>query len=180
MKSGLNANLTVKNRMNLMLDNLLALLEEETGLYGLMLSLTQSEKDAVINSNLDEMNKIAEEKDTLFFKIQTVEGQRQDVVKELAESMEWSPHDLTLGKLSQLVKEPYSSRLKERRSNLLALVQSIRDINSSNRELINHSLELVRSSFSFLNNATAHKTVYHSTGKMLDANQSGRVLSGEL
>ena len=166
--------------MNLKIDNLLALLQEETGLYGLMLSLAQNEKDAVINSNLAEMNKIAEEKDALFFKIRAVEGPRQGVTKELAESMGWSPHDLTLGKLSQLVKEPYSSRLKERRSNLLALAQSIRDINSSNRKLINHSLELVRSSFSFLNNATAHKTVYHSTGKMLDANQSGRVLSGEL
>ena len=166
--------------MNLILDNLLALLQEETGLYDLMLSLAQSEKGAVINSNLDEINKIAEEKDALFLKIRTVEGQRQDITKELAESMGWSPHDLTLGKLSQLIKGPYSSRLKERRENLLALVQSVREVNSSNRDLLNHSLELVRGSFSFLNNLTVSNTVYHSTGKMLDANQSGRVLSGEL
>jgi len=169
-----------KNIMNLILDNLLVFLEKEIGLYGLMFRLAQSEKDAVINSNLEEINKIAEEKDALFFKVRTVEGQRQDVIKELAESMGWSPHDLTLGELSQLVKEPYSSRLKERRSNLLALVQSVREVNSSNRDLLNHSLELVRGSFSFLNNFTVSNTIYRRTGKMLGANQSGRVLSGEL
>ncbi len=176
----MDTNLTSKNIMNMMLDNLLALLEEENSLYGLMLRLAQSEKDAVIDSNLDEINKIAEEKDALFFKIRTVEEERQNITKELVVSMGWSPHDLTLGKLSQLVKGPYSSRLKECRSNLLALVQAVKEVNLSNRDLLNHSLDLVRGSFSFLNNFTASNTVYHSTGKMLDANQSGRVISGEL
>lgn len=162
-----------------MLDNLFALLQEETDLYDLVLSAAQSEKDAVIDSNLDELNKLTREKETLLQKIRIVEEQRQGVTEGLAESLGCLPHDLNLSKLSQLVEEPYSSTLKDHRSNLLALVQAIGEVNSGNRELINHSLELVRSSFSFLNNFVASNTVYHSTGKMLNADPGGRVLSGE-
>ncbi len=166
--------------MNLMLEDLLAVLQEETGLYGLVLRLAQSEKDAVTSSDLDELNKIAKEKEALFFKIRTVEEQRERVTENLAESMGCPPQDLTLSKLSKRVKEPYASRLKDCRSSLLALVKILRKVNSSNSNLLKHSIELVRSSFSFLGTLTSSVTVYHSTGKMLASNRSGRVLSGEL
>ena len=153
--------------MNLMLDNLLDLLKEETELYGLVLSAAQGEKDAVIDSNLDELKKIAKEKETLLAKIRIVEKQRQAVTEDLAKSLGCLPHELTLSKLSQRVEQPYSSRMMDRRSELLALTQTIGEVNFSNRELLNHSLELVRSSFLFLNNFETSNTVYHNTGYLI-------------
>lgn len=166
--------------MNRMLDNLLKILQEETGLYGSVLDLAQREKDAIVGSNLDALREVTDRKASLFPRIQDLEGQRQAVIEDLAGALGRPTQELNLRNLSQLAGEPYASRLIDCRSHLLGLATSISEISSHNRELITYSLELVRSSFSFLNNLTVLNTVYHSTGKMLDSNRNGRVLSDEL
>jgi len=163
-----------------MLDALLKILQEETGLYGLLLDLAKRERNAIAGSNLDALRAATDRKAALFQKIQILEKQRRAVIEELAAALGRRPgQELKLRDVSQYAQEPYASKLQDCRSRLLGLATSISDISSHNRALITHSLELVRSAFSFLNNFAASVTVYHSKGKMLDANRSGRFLSGE-
>lgn len=161
-------------------DDFLDLLDGEATLYRALLSVLEEEKIAIISSNLVELGETGKEKEKLLLKIRTIEEQRQLMVRDLAESLRCSPHDLTITKLAEFVGAPYSSRFKQLCSDLLPLAKTIRDVNDGNKALLRHSVELVRSSFAFLNNLITANAVYHSSGRMQKYNQSGKVLHGSV
>ncbi|MBT9438332.1 MAG: flagellar protein FlgN [Deltaproteobacteria bacterium] len=167
-------------RMDLLFNKFLCLLEEETDFYQLLLLVVQKENRAVVDLKLKELNEAAKEKENLLLKIQILEEQRQRMLERVADSIGCPLQGLTLSKLSQLIEEPYSTRLKDCRSNLLALTQSIQDVNNSNKSLIVHSLKLVGSSLSLLDNLIAPIPVYCQTGKTQVNDQSGKVLSAQI
>ena len=159
---------------------LLDLLEGEARHYRALLSVLEGEKKAIVASNLDELKKTGREKEELLLKVRELEEQRQIMIKSIAEFLELSPDDLTITKLAELVEEPYSARFSRLRSELLPLSRTIQDMNEGNKALIEHSAELVRSAFSFLNNLIAADAVYYRSGRMQQNDQSGRVLCGEI
>jgi flagellar biosynthesis/type III secretory pathway chaperone len=166
--------------MDSLVKKLLGLLEEETDLYRSLLSILQKEKKAVVAARIEELNDAGKEKESLLLKIRILEEQRLRVQGRLADSLGYKPQDLTLTKLSQLVEEPHSGRLKICYSNLMTLIPSIREINHSNKSLLTHSLELVRGSLTLLSNFVASNAVYYRTGEMQIGSKSGNVLSGEV
>ncbi|MDL1962760.1 MAG: flagellar protein FlgN [Deltaproteobacteria bacterium] len=166
--------------MDLLFNKFLCLLEEKTDFYQLLLLIVQKENKAVVDLKLKELNEAAKEKENLLLKIQILEEQRQRMLEMVADSIGCPLHGLTLSKLSQLIEEPYSTRLNACRSNLLALTQSIREVNNSNKSLIVHSLKLVGSSLSLLDNLIAPIPVYCRTGKTPINDQSGKVLSAQI
>lgn len=167
-------------KMDLLLDQFLGVLEGEADLYGSLLQILQREKEAVIGSALDELNETSKEKENILLKIRILEEQRLRILDRLANSLGYSPQDLTLTKLSQLVNEPYSKRLKDCHSNFLALIQSIKEVNKSNRALLMHSLDLVRGSLSLMDTLMVSNPVYYRTGMVQSGGRSGRVLSGKV
>lgn len=161
-------------------DNLLDLLEGDACHYRSLLSVLEGEKKAIIESNLGELEKTGKEKEELLLKIRIIEEQRQIMIKDLAKSLECSPHDLTITKLAERVEEPYSARFKSLCSDLLPLAKTVRDVNGANKALLRHSVELIRSSFAFLNNLIAANAVYYRSGRMQQNDQSGKVLCGSV
>ena len=166
--------------MDLLFNKFLCLLEEETGFYQLLLLVVQKENGAVVDLKLKELNEAAKEKENLLLKIQILEEQRQRMLERVADSIGCPLQGLTLSKLSQLIEEPYSTRLKECNSNLLSLIQSIQEVNNSNKSLIVHSLKLVGSSLSLLDSLIAPIPVYCRTGKTQINDQSGNILSAQI
>ena len=161
-------------------DNFLDLLDGEAALYRALLSVLEEEKNAIIGLNLGELGETGKKKEKLLLKIRTMEEQREIIIKDLAESLGCPPHDLTISKLAEFSEAPYSVRFKRLCSDLLPLAKTIRDVNDGNKALLRHSVALVRSSFAFLNNLITANAVYHSSGKMQQCNQSGKVLRGSI
>ena len=166
--------------MELLLNELLGLLGGEIGLYDSMLLALQKEKRAVVESNLDELMETNREKESLFLKIRILEEQRLTVIEKLAEDLGQSAQNLTLTKLSQLVEEPQSTQLADCHSRFLSLAQSIQEVNLSNKALLNHSLDLVRSSLTLLSDLMPSNPVYYKSGKMQAGDQSGRLVCGKI
>ena len=166
--------------MELLLNELLGLLEGEIRLYDSLLLALQKEKRAVVDSNLEELNEANRKKESLFLKIRILDEQRLTILEKLADKLGQPAQNLTLTKLSQLVEEPQSTQLADCRSRLLSLAQSIQEVNLSNKALLNHSLDLVRSSLTLLSDLMPSNPVYYRTGKMKDGDQSGRVVSGKI
>lgn len=165
--------------MHILLKKLLILLEEETRLYSLLLHLLKQEKKAVVNSNINELNRVTEEKETLLPEIRIFEEDRIRIQAKFSEKLGYSEQNRTLTQLSQMVEEPFSTRLKALCSNLLSLTQSIREINISNKALLVHSLELTRSSLTILNNSIFPNT-YYRNGKMQKGFQNGKLVSSSI
>jgi len=166
--------------MHLLLNKFVGLLEQGTGIYETLLSVLQREKKAIIDSNFKDSNEAGKQKENLVLKIRILEEERLRVQERLADSLGYQPEDLTVTKLSQLVEEPYSTRLESCRSNLLALLQSIQEVNNSNKALIMHSLELVRGSLNLLGNLISDNPVYYRSGRVQMGDQTGKVLCGEI
>jgi len=166
--------------MDLLLNQLLSLLEGETDLYRSLLSVLQGEKKAVVDSDVKKLNETSKEKENLLLKIRILEEQRLRTLDSLSDPMGYPPQDLTLGRLSELAGDPFSSRLKECHSNLLSLTQSIQELNHSNRELLTHSVELIKGSLSLLNNLQGSNAVYQRTGEIEIGDQSGKMVSGRI
>jgi flagellar biosynthesis/type III secretory pathway chaperone len=166
--------------MELLLNELLGLLEGEIDLYGSLLLALQKEKRAVVDSNLDELIETNREKESLFLKIRILEEQRLTILEKLAENLGQLAQNLTLTKLSQLVEEPQSTQLADCHSRFLSLAQSIQEVNLSNKALLNHSLDLVRSSLTLLSDLMPSNPVYYKSGKMQAGDQGGRLVSGKI
>jgi len=106
--------------------------------------------------------------------------QRLDMIGRLSGLLNYSPRELTLSKLVQLVDEPYSTRLNEYHSNYLSIIQGIQELNQSNKELLSHSVELIRGSINLLSNLLPSTPVYYRTGKVKSKGKRGAVISDQV
>jgi flagellar biosynthesis/type III secretory pathway chaperone len=161
-------------------NHLLELLEEASGHYQALLSVLESEKKAIVESNLNELGKVLKTKEALLCEIRIIEQKRQMMTENLAESLGCSFHDLTITKLAELTEEPQTGRFKCLCSDLPPLAESIHSVNDINKTLLRHSVELIKSSFAFLNNLIAANDVYYRSGRVQQTIQSGKVLSGSV
>ena len=162
------------------MNKFLGLLEGEAELCSLLLLVLQEEKRAFVDSELKALYETSKEKENLRLKIQILEEQRLRMLEKLADSLGCAQQKPTLTELSELVGEPYSTHLNDCYSNLLAITESIRDLNRSNKSLITHSLGLVRGSLTLLDNLVSFSPVYYRTGEIQACNRSGKVLSGRI
>ena len=166
--------------MDLLLDQLIGLLDQETKLYQSMHTVIRKEKDAVIRSELNALNEAVEEKENLLLKLRILEEQRPQLVRRLAKILNHPPQDLTLNMVAELVDEPYAGQLKDYSANLLELLTTVQEANHRNKTLFEHSIELMRGSFNLFNELMASNTVYYRTGNIQYQNPTGKLLHGEI
>jgi flagellar biosynthesis/type III secretory pathway chaperone len=166
--------------MELLLKELLELLEDEIEIFRSLLPVFKKEKEAVLASELNALNKASAEKEKLLFNMRSLEKKRTHVMNKLAEILEVLPDELTLTKLAQSVKEPHSIRLKNCGLQLLKLTKNINIANTGNKSMFAHSLNFVKGALTLLQNIITPGQVYHRTGKVQAGRQGGKVLSGEI
>ena len=162
------------------LEQLLGILSRETELYQEMSLVMNKEKDAAIQSELIALNEAQIEKENILVGLGLLEEQRRNLVTSLADSLGFSDRDMNLTKISQRVGEPFASRLKQARSDLSALLESVRAANQRNRQLFEHSRELLRGSFNLLSELKAPNPIYYRTGSIQNTSVSGKCICDEI
>ena len=166
--------------MEHLLEKLIRLLEHATELYQSLCTVIENEKDAVVGLNLKQLNEAGKAKDSLLLKLRILEEQREQIMDKLAAELACSPQELTLTKLAQLVEETYAYRLRDSSTDLLALIETLRDTSQHNKFLMSHSLELIRGSYNLLNNLMAANLVYYRSGNLQNNDQTGKLLCGDV
>ncbi|MGD8715931.1 MAG: flagellar protein FlgN [Desulfobacterales bacterium] len=166
--------------MDVLLDQLTQLLNQEAGLYESMAAVIDKEKDAAIRTELSRLIETRKEKENILLKLRIMEDQRTRIVAKMADDLGYLPHDLTLTKISQLVDDPYAKRLKDCSAKLSFLIGRLQEANRNNRQLFEHSLDLLRGSFNLLNDLMEANPVYHRTGNIQNSNSTGRLVYGEI
>lgn len=166
--------------MEHLLNKLIGLLEHAAELYQSLLAVVQKEKKAVMGLNLNQLNKACKAKDNLLLKLRILEEQRAQLIGRLAVDLGCSPQELSLTKLSQLVEEPYAGRLRDRSTDLLALIQTVQEASQKNKTILSHSLELIRGSYNLLNNLISANPLYYRTGTVQKNDQTGKLLCGDI
>ena len=166
--------------MEHLLDKLLGSLEHATELYRSLFRVVQNEKDAVVGLNLQQLNEACKAKENLLLKLRILEEGREQLMDRVAAELDCSPQGLTLTELSQLVDEPYAHRLRDRSTDLLALIHTLQDATRQNKFLMSHSMQLIQGSYNLLNNLMAANPVYYRSGNVQNNAQTGKLLNGDI
>jgi flagellar biosynthesis/type III secretory pathway chaperone len=167
-------------KMNLMINQLLRVLERESKLYRSMLTVIDKESNAAVRSDLNALNKAGEEKENILIKLRLIEEQRIRLVREMADALGYPPRDFTITMISQLVGEPFAGRLSQAGTDLSTVLNTVKDANDRNKQLFEHSRELLRDSFNLLSELTQSDMVYYRTGNVQRTYQTGKCVNGEI
>lgn len=162
------------------LTQLLDVLSRETELYQTMSTVMSKEKDAAIQSNLMALNEAQIEKENILVALGLLEGRRLDLVAALANTLGYSAQDMNLTKMAQLVGEPFAGRLKQAKADLSAVLESAQDANERNRQLFEHSRDLVRGSINLLSEIGSTNPIYYRTGLVQHTGASGKCVCDEI
>ena len=166
--------------MNVLLDSLLQVLKTEISLYQSLHLILQKQRNAVVQCELNVLNKAGDTKENLLLKLTKLEARRTKVMARIAKSLAEAQPDLTLKKIIRLIHEPYASELRDVRANLIRVLQGIQAANQDNLALFQHSRELMKGSLALLNRCILNSSVYYRSGKIQKTTLSGTLLSGEI
>ena len=167
-------------KMEPMINQLLRVLERESELYRSMLTVIDQESKGAVRSDLNALTKAGEEKENILVKLRSIEEQRIRLVRETADALGYPPREFTLTMMSQLVGEPLAGRLSQAGTDLSTVLNVVKDANHRNKQLFEHSLELLRGSFNLLGELTQSDMVYYRTGNIQRTYQTGKCVNGEI
>lgn len=145
-------------------DRLITILTEEVVLYKELLSLLKDEKKVLVVRREDEVYQLARKIELVVSKARALEEVRHGLVRELVGNPLLSPQGVNLSMVIEAVEEPYKGELKELQSRLIALMDSIKEINMENSIIIRRSIENIRTAFAFLKELSSFET-YQSLRK---------------
>jgi flagellar biosynthesis/type III secretory pathway chaperone len=167
-------------KMELMINQLLGVLERESELYRSMLTVIDKESKAAVRADLNALTEASEEKENILVKLRLIEEQRIRLVREMAEALGYPLRDFTITMISQLVGEPFAGRLSQAGADLSKVLNTVKDANHRNKQLFEHSRELLRGSFNLLSELTQSDMVYYRTGNVQRTYQTGKCVNGEI
>ena len=163
-----------------MIDRLIGVLGRENEIYQSMLLVIDKERLAAIRLDINELKDAAEEKENILSELRRYEEQRIQLARSMAEAYGYSFEDFTIAKLAQHVDEPHAGRLIQARSDLSNVLNVVRDEGQRNKQLFEHTLDLMRGSFNLLSEMTQISTVYYSSGNIQRTYQTGKCVDGEI
>lgn len=155
-------------------ENLLEILEKEVDVYHEFLSILQVERQYMVDLSLDKLHECANHKETIILSLKILEDSRIDVIGMIQEEYHSGP--LTLLMIINIAPMRYKKALEACRSNLLSLVNSIREINQINGILAERAVNYTRSSLTFLNRLIHELPVYRPTGQIEQGYQTGKLV----
>jgi flagellar biosynthesis/type III secretory pathway chaperone len=155
-------------------------LETETTIYSDLLLTIERERKVMLGAQLDPLERVTAEKETLLQRLQAVERQRQESVERLAEKLSCAADELTLEHLARAAPPPLAVALSDRRKVLSGLLERLRMENQRNATLARHAAGLLRSIFRVIRDSAGHnEAVYLAGGRMRTARLNGALFSHE-
>jgi flagellar biosynthesis/type III secretory pathway chaperone len=102
------------------------------------------------------------------------------VVAGLAEKLGYAAPKLTLTGISQLVAEPHAGNLRRVSIEILSVLSQVQAANLRNKQIFEHSLELLKGSLNRLNDLVTPNTVYYRTGNIQSTKSTGKCVCSDI
>lgn len=161
-----------------LIENLISVLEKESSEYEELLGLSMKKTPIIVAGDLSALQQITDEEQNVVSRINHLDSQRAEVIKDIANVMNKDVKTLKLVDLIKMLESrPQESRkLAEVHDKLKTVVQNMKRVNEQNRELIAHSLELVEFDMNLLQ---AMKTAPETANYNRGAYNAGDVMGTE-
>ncbi len=128
-----------------LMENLIAVLEQESSEYEGLLELSQKKTPVIVSGNLEQLQKITDDEQELVGRISHLEKKRTEVTADIANVLNRDVNTLKLTNLiDMLAARPVEqAKLAEAHDRLQTAVRGLQRTNEQNRELLANALEMV-------------------------------------
>lgn len=164
-----------------LIENLISILEQETAEYEMLLELSQKKTPVIVAGDLTQLEKITDEEQLVASRITRLDGERMEVVKDIANVTNKDVESLKLANLIEMLasRPQESKKLAELHDRLKIVVDNLRRVNEQNGELIAHSLEMVEFDMNLLQAMkAAPETANYNKGAYTSGDVMGSVNGG--
>ena len=152
--------------MEAIVEELIVIISKEIEAFNQLLKTLREKQRAIVEGEIERLNKSVHNESELANQTKSLEAQRIERTKALAEKLSLNNLNPRLSEIIEKVEEKYAQRLKEQRDLLRSLVQNIQNLNKSNQYLLNYSLEFIEKSMELLLSGHETVTLYQKNGKI--------------
>lgn len=127
------------------MENLIAVLQQECEEYNGLLELSDRKTPVIVAGDLDQLQKITDEEQEWVGRIAHLEKKRVEITADIADVLNKDVKTMKLRDLVQMLsaRPAEQKQLSEACDGLREAVDQVQAVNERNRDLIQHSLELV-------------------------------------
>lgn len=149
--------------------------------YKELFVLLHEEKELIKDSSIDKLLENNRKKDEEILIISSLEENCVNIIEKINNKIPIDKRPITLSQIIKSIKNPRLNDLKNTYSELISLVNSVKEINEENKMYINGSLRAVQGSISFLVScAKAGTPFYEKGGHLKSENLTSAMISEEV
>ena len=128
-----------------LIEELIMVLGDEEKVYAEIIPVAEKKTQVIVNNDLQSLNSITEEEQTLIGRISKLEKKRQEVIRNIGIVMNKKESELNFITIIDLLKgqEKEQEELRKLHDRLKRTIDALRLINERNQMLINQSIEMI-------------------------------------
>ena len=162
------------------MENLIEVLEQESGEYEGLLSLSQKKTPVIVSGNLEELQKITDDEQELVSRIGRLERKRREVIADIANVLNKDVESLKLNQIIDMLaaRPAEQQKLAAIHDRLQSSVYELRRVNEQNKELLSNALEMVEFEMNLMQAAKAAPETANYTRGAYNTGDTMGVISG--
>jgi flagellar biosynthesis/type III secretory pathway chaperone len=130
---------------------LFAVVDAMLNVHQELLAIAQRKRDVLIRGDMEALNLIVKEENTLVFRVEKLEGERIAFGRLLAERIGVAPEQLTAARVAELAGDAEEKhRMTSLTDELRQVIGQLQALNDTNKKLIEQSLQFIRTSIEVL------------------------------
>lgn len=128
-----------------LIDELVDVLDKENSEYETLISLSTEKTSTIIQNNIEQLQTIMDREQAIVDKVNMLEKQREDTVRDICKVLHVEPVDLTVKVLIDLLrKQPAEQKkLQDVHTKLRKTLDRMVRLNENNQALIKESMEIL-------------------------------------
>lgn len=156
-------NKSVDGTVEKLLDRLITVIGDEAVLFEKFLAMLERQQYALIHNDVDDVQTVTSELQTVVLQSQKLETARAEIVDEVRRH-KGAQENLTVSRICDMADESRSTQLKTLRETVLDLYSRIEETRMRNGLLIQQSMEQIRNTMEMIGRIPSQKQNYQGKG----------------
>lgn len=155
------------------IEELISVLEAETGCYDQLITMANNKKDVIIQGNVPSLQEITEKEQEVAGRLVRLEKKREESLKDICIVTNKKPAEMTITKIIEILngQDKEQNQLKTVSSKLTTQLTDLKKINDLNQQLLQQSLDYIDFTMNAIQSSRSNPmgSQYQSKGNTYDA-----------
>jgi flagellar biosynthesis/type III secretory pathway chaperone len=157
-----------------------AVLVQKIALYDELIGVMKEEWTSISEYSREKLEDALERKSSLLAQVHELNHKREEIVQAFAKKLGGMQSEVTLKTIIGLKDNPWGDRMASCRDKIREQINTINEMNSENKQLINRSSLAMKKSMSWLYEVDTAYTPYYSNGQLSEPTMESRVVNTDI